>query len=132
MTDFRLNLSLRESQKNWKIAQTFKNYQMGSMICFNRESKRQISDPAIGNDLKKVCYWSYSNPRPPIDINIPAGGPVGIAAPGDISPSKPITGGDSDEALTAPNASESQGDFYILALFKVNCQFTSPIFLITI
>ena len=65
MTDFRLNLSLRESQKSWKIAQTFKNYQMGLMICFNRESKRQISDPAIGNDFQKVCYWSYSNPRPP-------------------------------------------------------------------
>ena len=66
MTDFRLNLSLRESQKNWKIAQTFKNYQTDSMICFNKESKRQISDQAIGIDLKKkVLYWLYSNPGPP-------------------------------------------------------------------
>ena len=53
MTDFRLNLSLRESQKNWKIAQTFKNYQTVLMICFNKESKRPILDPAIGIDLKK-------------------------------------------------------------------------------
>ena len=74
----------------------------------NDSGKDEIPDIDIDID---------SNPRPPIDINIPAGGPVGIAAPGDISPSKPITGGDSDEALTAPNASESQGDFYILALF---------------
>ena len=36
------------------------------MICFNKESKRQISDPAIGIDLKKkVLYWLYSNPGPP-------------------------------------------------------------------
>ena len=74
----------------------------------NDSGKDEIPDIDIDID---------SNPRPPIDINIPAGGPVGIAAPGDISPSKPITGGDSDEALTAPNASESQGDFYLLAFF---------------
>jgi len=59
MTDFRLNLSLRESQKNWKIAQTFKNYQTDSMICFNKESKRQISDPAIGIDLKRKFCIGY-------------------------------------------------------------------------
>merc|ERR1712008_574283 len=61
-----------------------------------------------------------SNSRPPLsDVNLPANGPVGIVAPGDINPSKPIgngnsgngnTGAGSDEALTAPDtASASQG-----------------------
>jgi hypothetical protein len=51
---------------------------------------------------------------------------VGIVAPGDINPSKPIgngntgngnTGAGSDEALTAPDAaSASQGIDYLLTL----------------
>ena len=69
-----------------------------------------------------------SNSRPPLsDVNLPAGGPVGIVAPGDINPSKPIgsgnsgngnTGAGSDEALTAPDtsASASQGIEYLLTL----------------
>ena len=61
-----------------------------------------------------------SNSRPPVDINLPVNGPTGIVAPGDISPTKPTTGGtssgaDSDEALTAPNASSSQGKVTVRA-----------------
>ena len=77
------------------------------------------SSSVSGGDAIDIDIDLDSNPRPPIDINIPSGGPVGIVAPGDITPSKPTSGSDTDEALTAPNASGSQGDFYLLALLGI-------------